>query len=255
MKQASAAVISNREVMPDTYLTWLESPQIASGARPGQFVMALSGNSTEFPLRRPLSIHQRSGGQIAFLLNVVGKGTGWLSRLKSGDEVDLLGPLGNGFNIRPQAKNLLLVAGGIGIAPLCFLAQEAISTGHPVTLLLGAYSENQLYPTSLLPPEVNLVTATETGQGIMITSLIPEFSAQADQIFACGPTPMYRNIAQMPELKDKPVQISLETRMGCGVGVCYACTVKTIRGLEQVCRHGPVFEMGDIIWDALDSDI
>ena len=211
--------------------------------------MVRCGSGPELSLRRPLSIHQRQGSRIALLFNPVGKGTNWLKGLNTGDEVDLLGPLGNGFEINPGVKNLLLVAGGIGIAPLHFLAQEALKQDCPVTMLLGAYSESQLYPAELLPPEARTITATETGEGVMITSLIPEFCSQADQIFACGPMAMYRAMSLMPELKEKPAQISLEMRMGCGVGVCYACTVKTVRGLEQVCRHGPVFEMNDIIWE------
>jgi len=254
VKQIKAAVISNREVMPGIFLTWLEAPDIAGDAQPGQFVMALCGQGPESPLRRPLSIHRRDKNRIALLFNVVGSGTEWLKSLEAEGEIDLLGPLGNGFKISPESKNLLLVAGGIGVAPLCFLADTAVSAGRSVTMLLGAYSESQLYPKELLPPEVNLITATETGDGIMITSRIPEYSPQADQIFACGPTPMYRSMARMPELKDKPVQLSLETRMGCGVGVCYACTIKTTSGLKQVCRHGPVFEMSDVIWEALGLD-
>lgn len=249
MNESKATVASSSEVTPGTFLIWLEAPEIAAEAQPGQFVMVHCGSGPDLPLRRPLSIHQRQGSRIALLFNAVGKGTTRLTGLGTGDEVDLLGPLGSGFGINPGTKKLLLVAGGIGIAPLHFLAQEALRQGRTVTLLLGAYSESQLYPAGLLPPEARTITATETGEGIMVTSLIPEFCSQADQIFACGPMAMYRAMSLMPELKEMPVQISLEMRMGCGVGVCYACTVKTVRGLEQVCRHGPAFEMNDIIWE------
>ncbi len=82
----------------------------------------------------------------------------------------------------------------------------------------------------------------------MITECLPDYVSQADQIFACGPTPMYRSLKDMPELKNRPVQISLEVRMACGFGVCYGCTVKTTSGLKQVCQDGPVFELNEIIW-------
>lgn len=248
MKQVLAPIVSSQRIMSNCYLLWLESPEIAAEARAGQFVMVRCGEDTL--LRRPLSVHQRDGGRIALLFQVVGKGTAWLSDRRAGDSIDLLGPLGNGFSIEPAAGNLLLVAGGIGIAPLCFLAGEA--SGRHVTLLLGASTASCLCPTRLLPPQASAVTATEDGtigRRGMVSELLPEFAGRADQIFACGPEGMYRTMARMPELKGRPVQISLEVMMGCGVGVCYGCTVRTKRGLKQVCRDGPVFELSDILWD------
>ena len=255
MKQVTASVISNNEVMPGVHLIWLESPQIASIAQPGQFVMVRCGEETL--LRRPLSIHQLAdSSKLAFLFNVVGKGTNWLSQRKIGDNIALLGPLGNGYSIYPESHNLLLLAGGIGIAPLCFLAQAALNQGHSVTTLLGASTATQLYPRQLLPPETELIMITEdgtTGEKGMITDFLPDFVGWADQIFACGPTLMYRAMAARNQqlIKTKPVQISLEVRMGCGRGVCYGCTLKTKSGLKQVCTDGPIFALEDILWDEL----
>ena len=253
MKQGFAPVISNTEVMPGVYLIWLEFPQIATEAQPGQFVMVRCGQETL--LRRPLSIHQLAEAtKLAFLFTVVGKGTHWLSQRQAGDNIDLLGPLGRGFSIHPASRNLLLVAGGIGIAPLCFLAQEALKQGCSVRLLLGAPTASQLYPKHLLPADAKLITTTEDGtagrKGI-VTDLLPDFASWADQIFACGPTSMYRAMAEQKLLRAKSPQISLEIRMGCGRGVCYGCTVKTKSGLKQVCTDGPVFDLADIIWDEL----
>ena len=256
MKQAVAAIISNSEIMPGVYLTWLDSPRIAATAQPGQFVMVRCEEETL--LRRPLSIHQLADetgeAKLALLFTVVGKGTQWLSQRKSGDNLDLLGPLGNSYAIHPSSRNLLLLAGGIGIAPLRFLSQKAVSQGYSVRLLLGASTTSQLYPGHLLSPEIELITATEdgtAGKKGMITDLLPEFIDRADQVFACGPLPMYQTMAQMPELRNKPVQISLEVRMGCGIGTCYGCTLKTKSGLKQVCTDGPVFDLQNIVWDEL----
>ncbi len=251
-KQVLAKVTSNCQIMPGTFLIWLESPEIAGTAKPGQFVMASCGEDNL--LRRPFSIHQVNDGRtsLALLFGTVGKGTQWLSQRKAGDGIDLLGPLGNGFSIAPSAGNLLLVAGGIGIAPLRFLAQAALEQERLVTLLLGAATEAQLCLSHLIPSSVKCITATDDGSASkrgMITDLIPGYIDWANQVFACGPSPMYRAMAQMPELKDKPVQISLEVRMGCGFGVCYGCTVKTRQGLKQVCRDGPIFNLDDILWD------
>ncbi len=250
MNQVLASIISNREVMPGVYLTWLESPQIASKAKPGQFVMVCCGEDTL--LRRPVSIHQLADNNLALLFTVVGKGTLWLSQRQVGDNIDLLGPLGNSYSIHPASNNLLLVAGGIGIAPLYFLAQEALKRKYSVTLLYGT-ADNKRYPVS---PEIKLVSATEdgtVGHRGKVTDLLPKYIDGAAQIFACGPVPMYRDMADKyhPFLKDKSAQISLEVRMGCGLGVCYGCTVKTKSGLKQVCKDGPVFNLNDILWDEL----
>jgi len=255
LKQALASVISNTEIMPGVYLMWLESPQIASKAKPGQFAMIRCGEGAEHPLRRPLSIHRVDNNKLAFLFTVVGKGTHWLAQRQAGSNIDLLGPLGNGYTIQPGWHNLLLLAGGIGIAPLCFLAEKAIQLGYSVRLLLGVQTATQLYPRHLLPAKVELVTTTEDGtagtEG-MITDLLSDFAGWADQVFACGPALMYQTMAaKKRQLKGKPVQISLEVRMGCGLGVCYGCTVKTKNGLKQVCKDGPIFDLDEIPWDEL----
>lgn len=254
MRQEVASVTANTEPMPQVHLIWLEAPQIAPQAQPGQFVMVRCGKDAECQLRRPLSIHQREGDKIALLFSVVGKGTQWLSQLQPGDKLDLLGPLGNGFSIHHGSHNLLLMAGGIGIAPLRFLADEAVKRGLSVTLLLGTPTAAQLYPSHPLPPEVRLVTATEDGsigKKGMITDLLPDFTEGADQVFACGPASMYQTMASQRLIKNKPAQISLEVRMGCGFGVCYGCTVKTVNRLKQVCKDGPIFNLEDILWDEL----
>ncbi len=247
-----AKVTANTKPMKSAHLLWLEAPGIAKQAKPGQFVMVRCGENDEHPLRRPFSIHQRENDKIALLFNVVRGGTQWLSQRASGDNLDLLGPLGNGFSISPDSKKLLMIAGGMGIAPMVFLAGEAIKRGLLVTLLYGAPTAAQLYPH--LPNEVRLVTATEDGsQGKkgMITGVLPDFIKDSNQIFACGPLAMYQTMAKMSELKNQSVQISLEVRMGCGLGVCYGCTVKTKNGLKQVCQDGPIFELNDILWEEL----
>ncbi len=268
MKQVTAIVISNSEILPgaarrdartilSNQLIWLKCPEVAREAKPGQFVMVRCGGECILP--RPFSIHQiNKEGDMALFFAVWedGKGTRWLSHRCVNDEVELIGPLGNGFSIYPTSHNLLLVAGGIGVAPLCFLAQHALKQECSVTLLLGASTATQLYPRHLLPGEAELIVATEdgiAGQKGVITALLPDFADWADQIFACGPIPMYREMyAHRGELlKGKPVQVSLEVRMGCGRGVCYGCTIKTKQGRKRVCEDGPVFDLDDILWDEL----
>lgn len=257
MKLENSPIISSREVMPGVYLTWLESRDIAAAAKPGQFVMVGCGEETY--LRRPLSIHQIDKSRVALLFRVVGKGTDWLSQRRVGEKLDIFGPMGHGFYIRPESKNVLLVAGGMGIAPLRFLSDEASRQKLKVTLLMGAGTAVDLLPVigiprhrqvgDALPFDINVISATEDGsEGFRgcITDLVAGYLTHADQVFACGPVGMYRTMAAMPELKGKSVQVSLEIMMGCGVGVCYGCTIRTAKDLKQVCRDGPVFVLDDI---------
>jgi dihydroorotate dehydrogenase electron transfer subunit len=264
VKQVKATVISNIEAMPETRLVWLEAPGIAETARPGQFVMAGCGGDTLLP--RPFSVHRVDGSQLALLFSIVGKGTARLAELKKGEDLDIFGPLGNGYHIYPESKNLLLVAGGMGIAPLYFLAETAAGAGKKVTVISGARTCDCLLPVSLpqklfnggmLPANVNVVCATEDGsEGFrgLATQLIPHYLKNIDQVFACGPQAMYKSMANMPELKNIPVQVSLEIMMGCGVGVCYGCTIKTRSGLKQVCKDGPVFEIGEVAWEGFSGN-
>ena len=205
----------------------------------------------ETVLRRPISIHRVEGNKLAILFTVIGKGTGWLSQCKPGENADIIGPLGNGFTVSENSKNLLLVAGGMGIAPLYYLAMEAIRNGKKVRLLYGTANKDRYD----IPGDIKTITATEdgsVGHKGLITELIPGHIDWADQVFACGPPGMYRDMASRREMfGDKPVQVSLETRMGCGRGVCYSCTVKTINGLKQVCTDGPVFGIDEIVWEEL----
>ena len=264
MKLIDAEIIDNHQILPGhrhvqargilgSWLIWLHCPDIARESKPGQFVMVRCGPETTLP--RPFSIHQVNDDRIALFYAVRegGLGTGWLAEQKVGASVSIFGPLGNGFSLDPKSQNLLLVAGGVGIAPLYFLARQAIENNHKVTLLYGTADGNR-YPVS---PEIEAVAATEdgsVGEKGFITDLLPRFDKRADQVFACGPMPMYRDMFNRQrelKLEGRPVQVSLEVRMGCGVGVCYGCTVKTKGGLKQVCKEGPVFELDKVLWDAL----
>jgi len=259
MLQVKAEVRSNSELhnrgLPtEAWLLWLDAPSVAEVANPGQFVMVRCGQSHDPLLRRPLGIHRvGNAGSVALLFGVAGRGTAWLSQRVAGDSVDLIGPLGNGFALKRSTKNLLLLAGGMGFTPLAFMAETWIKENRDVTLVMGARSAQWLYPTSDLPKQINIVKATEDGSepgGRMglVTQIISEFADEADQVFACGPVAMYQSMARLDCLKGKSVQISLEERMACGMGACYGCTVKTTKGLKQVCHDGPVFELSDLVW-------
>jgi len=276
MKQSLCIITSNTEVMPGVNLMWLEAPDAAAIAQPGQFITVCCGNLV---LRRPFSIHQVDSTRVALLFAIKGKGTFWLSRRQVGEKIDVLGPLGRGFNIESSSRNLLLVAGGIGIAPLAFLVQRA-SLRHLIILIHGASAAKELYPSSSLPltlrfslpsgerkernsptplpDSVQFVPVTEdgsVGRKGLVTDVLPDFLDWADRVYACGPISMYEVMSNMllpaerNKLKMRKCQVSLEVRMGCGIGACYGCTITTRKGLKQVCRDGPVFELGDILWE------
>lgn len=256
MKQVRASVISNAEVTPGVHLMWLRAPEIAQDARPGQFVLASAGD--RYFLSRPISLHLIDDDNVALLVRITGKGTEWFSEQKKGAELDFIGMLGNGFEIKSSDKRLLLVAGGMGIAPVLFLAQEAVSRGLTTTLLYGAPTKKELYPLDELSSGIETIIATDdgtAGQKCLVTDLIPEYINEADAVFACGPLPMYKDMTRRRQklLKNKPCQISLEMRMACGHGVCYGCTIETKQGLKQVCKDGPVFEL-DEVEDLLKDD-
>ena len=255
MKLERAVVLSQKELYEDTYLMWLSCPPVAKGASPGRFLMVHCGEAYDPILPRPMSFHrfrQTAGErQFAILYDVRGRGTALLSGRKSGDELPVFGPLGRGYSIGPQAQNLLLVAGGLGIAALIALADGALVSGKSVTLLQGARAAGKLYPPELLPPEVEALSATDdgsTGHHGYVTELIPRHISWADQIFACGPTPMFAGMAKvLREARSrKPVQALLEERMGCGTGICYGCAVFTRRGVRLVCKDGPRFELRQV---------
>lgn len=252
MKMASARIISNTEVMPGYNLLCARAPDIAEAAMPGQFAMVKCGD--KLTLRRPLSINSVNDSNYLYIFySLIGKGTLWLSQRQKGEEIDLLGPLGNGFSIKPDSKNLLLVAGGIGVAPLVFLAQRAVEQGKSVALLLGARTADDLYPVEHLPGQMQTVITTEDGsrgRKGMVSDVFLDYTDWADQVYACGPVAMYQTMAsQMRKRRGRnAVQVSLEVRLGCGLGACYGCSVRTKSGMKRVCKDGPVFNIEDIIW-------
>lgn len=253
----------------DTYITWFASPELVRNADPGQFVMlrcvepkrgngeqAIVASLPDDPLLpRPMSLHRvrqaADGQQWSILYDVVGRGTAWLASRRSGDLIFCWGPLGKGFRVRPTSQQLLLVAGGIGAAPLVWLADEAVAQGKSVTLILGGRSADQIYPASFLPQEVEVVVTTEDGslgQRGLATEAFAEHLEWCDQAFACGPNAMFQAMSDIVRRSHvrRPVQVLLEEYMGCGTGMCYGCAIETRRGMQLVCRDGPRFELRDV---------
>ena len=283
MRLASAELVDSREILPGQWLQAYHAPDIANGSRSGQFVHVRTGDYSGMVLRRPFSINTADPvtGIVTIHFRVIGRGTEWFTRLRHGEPIDLLGPLGRPFEIDPRSRHLLLIAGGLGMAGVRMLADEAIRDGRQVTLLFGAASSREVYPSSLLPDEVEYVVATDDGslgQRGFVTELVPQFEGWADQAFACGPMPMLRALARLaegrrgrlgvaalgrrrgggrPDPLGSPaarrkafLQISMEQNMGCAVGACLGCVVMSVTGTPQrVCREGPVFASEELAWE------
>ncbi|MBN1106307.1 MAG: dihydroorotate dehydrogenase electron transfer subunit [Deltaproteobacteria bacterium] len=262
MFEEHAEVAFNRAVARDTRLMGLKSSAIAASARPGQFVMLRVRGGVDPLLRRPFSICGVQEKLFLILYRVVGKGTGIMAAdIREGDRLPVLGPLGRGFQVPAGDGPFLLVAGGIGIAPLLFLA----STLDPGTLhfMAGFGSAVEIIPVrEILGPAVSPEISTDDGSAGycgLVTDLLEKRLRQSGvegaSLFTCGPKPMLKRIALMAEARGMSCQASLESAMACGLGACQGCAVKVSAGEERsyhhVCRDGPVFPARAVDWEEL----
>jgi dihydroorotate dehydrogenase electron transfer subunit len=237
----------------------IKSQKIASGAAPGQFLMIRVSQQPHPLLRRPLCVHDKEKDTIAVFFQITGTGTELLSRKQKGDCLDILGPLGNGFFIpRKSSRTSILVGGGRGIAPLIFLARIMQSRELPYHIYYGAQSiaglplKDELEQTSLF------CTTEDSSFGTpgLITSLLDHHldaeSQKPERIYACGPEAMLESVARISFRYQIPAQLSLESLMGCGFGVCWGCVKRMKKngqeGWVKICQNGPVVRAQDLVW-------
>ncbi|HYY55637.1 MAG TPA: dihydroorotate dehydrogenase electron transfer subunit [Candidatus Dormibacteraeota bacterium] len=261
----TARVVAATEIGELGTLLAVRAPDVASRAQAGQFAHVRPGTGWDPLLRRPYSFCRidRDGGEIELIVKPLGTGGEWIATRRPGDALDLLGPLGTSFVVSRSTRNLLLIAGGTGIAPMRVLAEQE-GDRRNVTLLMGGRTIQHLWPSDRLPASVEYVTTTEDGSfGLKgrVTDALPALLPWADQVMACGPWPMLAALAAMREsLARGPVgepgraalldaQVAVEQHMGCAMGVCRACVIVTARGNERVCREGPVFAIEDVRFD------
>jgi len=245
----------------------IDSPQIANLARPGQFVQVRIPDKDTNIWPRPFSIHQVKNESLILYIKVFGKMTSHLAKLKTGDMLSITGPLGNGFSEPPNQARLFLVAGGVGLPPLYFLAHTLLEKGYPrelIHLYSGAKSAADLFARDEISAlNIDYRISTEDGsigmKGLVVETFANEFESESGAIvYACGPMAMLAAVAKIAGKNS--CQLSLEQLMPCGWGVCNGCAVKlksdnsTVedeRGfrLARVCKEGPVFEADSILWD------
>lgn len=232
-------IYSNIEISPNIYEIVLEGE--FKGV-PGQFYMVRGWEELDPFLPRPISIADIEGRKIKLLYEVRGRGTHIISKLKKGDRLSILGPLGNGFDIEIQGK-IALISGGVGIAPMLYLAKNL---SGEIDIYSG-FRSNAYFLDQIRPYVKNVFIATEdgsTGHKGFVTELFDP--SKYDLVLTCGPTPMMEVVIKMCKAH-VPVYVSMEARMACGIGACLGCTVETIRGMERVCKEGPVFKGEEVV--------
>lgn len=243
MKQSIFTITSNKKIARDIFKMTLAGDTSAITA-PGQFVnIKLDG----FFLRRPISVCDCVGENLTLIYKTVGRGTEQMSRMKNGDELDLLTGLGNGYNTKTSGDSPLLVGGGVGVPPMYMLCKKLVAEGKKVTVVLGFNSKDDVFYEDefrALGADVHIATADGTyGTKGFVTDVIKNL--QYTFFYTCGPEPMFR---AMHKMMKTPGQYSFEERMGCGFGACMGCSCKTLTGNKRICKEGPVMESEEIIW-------
>ncbi len=257
-------IVENRAVAPGHFQMSIRLPGSFPTPVPGQFVMVRSADHEEPLLARPFSVYgfQRRRGETAvdLLYRTAGRGTALLSRLEPGARLVVLGPLGRGFAPPEGMKKVILLAGGVGVAPLVFLLRSGRLAGtNACTCYVGARTGEQLTGLELLRG-ADLHVCTDDGSRAFcgqVTDLLRRdiggYDPPETMIYACGPSPMIRTLGRL--LGDRPIrcQVSLEERMACGLGACLGCAV-AVRGesgrkeYRRVCKDGPVFDLREILF-------
>jgi len=281
MIRTKAEILVNQEIAPGHFKVVLKLEDFSEPIRAGQFFHIRAGSDYDPLLRRPISVH-RTGPTpdiVEILYKVVGKCTRLMSRRSKNTYLDAIGPLGNGFKVPKSQSNFILIAGGMGVAPLVGLCEElAKFRKRSITVIIGAKTKDCVTckrEFKDLGAEVIVVTddGSEGEKGVstdMLEPILKQFDLRKDGsspyttkdtaqitigdycpevgIYACGPTAMLKAVAKIAKYHRIQTQASLEERMGCGIGACLGCVVKTRTGYKRVCKDGPVFDLEDLIW-------
>lgn len=248
-----AQVLSQTRLSADVCKLVLQAPSIALRSQPGQFVqVGLPQGGTL--LRRPLGLAEvdTRQGNISLIYRIVGKGTDALSNLRDGAVVKVLGPLGHGFS--RETRKPLLVGGGMGLSPLLYYAQWLSAHNIKVDVLMGGRTAEELFWQRLFATCTdNIYLTTDDGSlGLkgLVTDLLPQILTKSDydKVMVCGPEIMMKNVYKVCREKIVPCEVSLERRMGCGLGACLSCPIDTLSGRRKVCKDGPVFPAEEVFF-------
>lgn len=239
MRSGKWHIISNERIAEKVYRMMLQGE--TEGIRPGQFVeIAVPG----LFLRRPISVSDVNGEVLTIIYKVVGQGTDRMAAMLAGEEIDILSGLGNGYDLRLCGEEVLLIGGGVGVPPLIYAAKELRAMGKNVRVVIGFNAQAEVFGKEEFEKmgcDVAVCTMDgSNGAKGVVTDLI---KTPAPYYYACGPLPMIKAILRTIGTNG---QISMEERMGCGVGICVGCTIETQNGFKRVCKEGPVFRAGEL---------
>lgn len=242
-------LVEKQEIAKNIFDFRLKNPELAKITKPGQFVhIAVPGKL----LRRPISVCDVFDDTIRIVFRIKGEGTEILSQAQIGDKLDLIAPLGNGFKLE-RNKTYAFVGGGIGVPPLLFSAKQ---TDKAYAVLGFANKDAVILCDDFKEASCETIVTTDDGSfGIhgFVTDALKDIIDKVDEVCACGPTPMLKAVAEVCRNNSKPCQVSLEERMGCGIGACLVCACKTRQGENEeyvhVCKNGPVFNAEEVVWN------
>ncbi len=265
MKIFDVEILSNDAVAANIFRLILDAPELAAQAKAGQFVQVKI--SDEFTLRRPFGIASTAGGKVKIFYRQVGRGTEFLSRQRSGERLNILGALGNGYTAR--GGKVLLVGGGMGLAPLLCAAETAMRNAQcvmrnenpcplslvpcPSDVLMGGRNAGEVdfWQAEFRPFAEEIFLTTDdgsVGKYGFVTDALPDVLAKKNYaaILTCGPEVMMRGVAKLAAEKNIPCEVSFEKRMACGLGACLSCSIDTVNGRRKVCKDGPVFDAKEV---------
>lgn len=247
----SVVIVENSRVNEKYYKLVFRSKNLARGVVPGQFLMIQIGDKHDPYLRRPFSYYRTHSDRIEVLYEILGYGTSLLSKKKKGDEVKVMGALGNPFSVKKPRPKRVLIAGGVGVPPLVFFAEKNKSD----YLLIGTKSKREVMPKKELSKvKAKILFSTDDGSyGVKgrVTTLLQEVIEKegAENLFiqTCGPMPMMNAVMMIARKYEIPGEASLDQTMGCGMGICLGCMVKTHEGWVPSCTKGPIFNFDELV--------
>ncbi len=252
MKDRTMATLLEKPVTvaKDHYLLKIKADK--SGSLPGQFINIKAGEGFDPLLRRPFSIFNAHEDVLDVVIRVIGKGTSLISRMEPGF-IDIVGPTGKGFTMEND-KNLLLVGGGVGNAPLLYLMRALKENGNRLTYIYCARSSDYIFLEDEYRKYADelIITTDDGSAGIkgFATDVMSHVISDGkfDRVYTCGPDPMMHRVVKLVH-ENVPVEVSVENYFGCGVGLCVGCTVDTVDGYRRACVDGPVFDGRKILWE------
>lgn len=250
-----AEIIENSPLNKNHNLLVLKPLGASKKPQPGQFYMIRVGDSYDPLLKRPFCIFRNISGKLYFIYRIRGKGTEKIKQMRKGKVVDILGPMGNGYDLSERKNTPLIVIGGVGIASAFSLAEKLSKNAY---IFYGGRTKTELLMLNELKKITKNITIStndgSTGKKGTVVDVLKDYLAyqlsaiSSQLIYACGPSPMLEAVSRLATEKGIKGYISMEENMACGVGACLGCTVKTKKGYKRVCKEGPVFPMEEIVW-------